>query len=892
MLATMNRDYSFTRYDRFLQQSSLCFDLSIVQIFSALTCGATVCCATSDIRKDPSALAAFMQQENVTVTYFTPTHFSLLMDVAAKNLTHCRDYRISYFAGERLPARVVERFYGLNIPATIYNTWSPSELVVQTAIAKITKDQSQQLTIPIGHPMANCRHYILDQWMQPLPEGFIGEICVGGGQVGAGYLNRPEVNAMSFVQDPFCSPEDRERGWKRLFRTGDKGKFLPDGQLEFHGRIAGDKQVKLRGLRIDLGEVEHSIYKEAATIKFPSLKDVYIVARSDNESSATDIDDRAIVAFLVVTQSLSREDKVQYVTDIHRSLSKYLNSYMLPAGYEFIDQLPLTIGRKVDRQNLLKRSLSLVNPSSTATETSASTEAMEEEQQRILSLVIQAFRETLKLPEDRSCTAYDNFFEIGGQSILFLRLQAKLKRNFKTIPPLAVLFKAPTPLLISRLIYDWSTNLTAAKCRQTQDRISRIDWVKEAFLPDDARYQFTPVKSISPKEVKSILVTGLESFVGVHVFAKLITTYSGATFHILGTDGAWETRRLLERLDQMRLLDSRLTDAIASSKFNFLQDSLMEPHFGLEYEAFKELGTSIQAIYHMGVHVSLLKSYAELKRANVNTVLDIIELASYGKTRTSINCLSTWSVPHLQSHQKTRLINGSVNSGPTSAANYEPSDDAELFYFKSRWVAEKLLTSAAERGFNISIFRASAISGNTRTALPPPQEDLVKQMIVEMVDSAQVPDFKTGANSKHFTPPFVVDFVPVDYVADSLVAISSSPSAQQIRLEKEVSVYHVCNRQSLLLRQLADLIPQIRPGSQKGSTLDIDAWLTCIKDRAHTEEQKLRAEAAKAICESGHVMFAIDTMNTAQALDLARGDGASIVACPPMDADFLRSLVG
>ncbi|KAK5100974.1 hypothetical protein LTS08_004580 [Lithohypha guttulata] len=898
MLATMNRDYSFTGHDRFLQQSSLCFDLSIVQIFSALTCGATVCCATSDIRKDPSALAAFMQQQNVTVTYFTPTHFSLLIDSAASTLTHCRDYRISYFAGERLPARVVDRFYALGTPATIYNTWSPSELVVQTAIAKVTREQAQQVSIPIGYPMANCRHYILDPWMNPLPQGFIGELCVGGGQVGAGYLNRHNANSLSFVQDPFCSQEDRRRGWSRLFRTGDKGRFLPDGQLEFHGRIAGDKQVKLRGFRVDLGEVEHSIYKEAAKIKFPSLKDVYIVARPSRDASETDIDDRAIIAFLVVTQSLSSEEKVQFVTDIHRNIAKYLNAYMLPAGYEFLDQMPLTIGRKVDRQNLLKRPLSLVNPNSTRLEVTTSTEAMEGQQQRILNLVIQAFRETLKFPAERSCTAYDNFFEIGGQSILFLRLQAKLKRSMKTIPPLSVLFKAPTPLLMSRLIYEWSTDLTAAKCRQTQDRISRVDWVKEAFLPDDVRYQCPPVDPIQPNEIRSILVTGLESFIGVHVLAKIITTYAGATFHILGTEEAWETRKLLERLDQMRLFDHRLNHAIGLSTIDFVQGSLMEPHFGLEYQAFKELGTSIQAIYHMGVQVSLLKSYAELKRANVNTVLDIIELASYGKTQTSLHCLSTWSVPHLQSHQKTKLIAGALDNRTIPAAKYEPSDDAELFYFKSRWVAEKLLTSAAERGFDVSIFRASAVSGNTKTAVPPPQEDLVKQMIVEMVDSAQVPDFKTGANSKHFTPPFVIDFVPVDYVADSLVAISSSPAVQRHQLnastggKNEVKVYHICNPQPLLLRQLAELIPQVRPGSQKGSTMDIDAWLTCIKDRAHSEEQKLRAEAAKAICESGHVMFAIDTADTLQALDRARQDGAKVVACPPMDAEFLKILVG
>lgn len=169
MLATMNHDYAFTASDRFLHQSSICFDLSIVQIFSALTCGATVCVATADTRKDPSALASFMLNSGVTVTYFTPTHFSLLIDSSTDVLQQCQNYRISYFAGERLPTRLVNRFYSLGTPATIYNTWSPSELVVQTAIAKVTGEQSEQVNIPIGFPMANCRHYILDTHLNPSP---------------------------------------------------------------------------------------------------------------------------------------------------------------------------------------------------------------------------------------------------------------------------------------------------------------------------------------------------------------------------------------------------------------------------------------------------------------------------------------------------------------------------------------------------------------------------------------------------------------------------------------------------------------------------------------------------------------------------------------------------
>lgn len=889
----MNSDYSFTSADRFLHQSSLCFDLSIVQIFSALTCGATVCVASSDTRKDPTALAAFMEQQNITVTYFTPTHFSLLIDTASAILTHCRDYRISYFAGERLPTRLVSRFYALGTPAIIHNTWSPSELVVQTTIAKITVDQSEQVNIPIGYPMANCRHYILDSQMNPLPQGFIGEICVGGAQVGAGYLNRPDTNTASFPQDPFCSLEDRERGWSRLFRTGDKGRFLPNGQLEFHGRIAGDKQIKLRGFRIDLGEVEHRIYTEAASIGFPRLTDVSLLARVA-EDSETDIDERKVVAFLVTAQPLNMKEKIAFVSDIHQRISKHLNAYMLPSGYEFLAQLPLTIGRKVDRQSLLKRPLNLVTPKLHSDLPSSSDDNIQEEQQRILRVVTQAFRETLKLPAERLITGYDNFFEIGGQSILFLRLQAKLKRSLKTTPPLSELFKVPTPLLMSQLIYEWSTNLTAAKCRQTQDRISRVDWVKEALLPDDVRYQVAPAATAGANDIKSILFTGLESFIGIHAFAELVLKYSGVEIHVLGVDSAWDMRKLLDSLDQMRLFDKRLNDALNLASVKFLQGSLMEPHFGLEHESFKDLGMSIQAIYHLGVHVSLLKSYAELKRANVNTILDLIELASYGTTQTAINSLSTWSVPHLQSHQKTKILSGALDIRATSAANYEPSDDAELFYFKSRWVAERLLTSAAARGFNVSIFRASAVSGNTNTAVPPPQEDLVKQMITEMVHTAHVPDFKTGVNSNNFTPPFCIDFVPVNYVASSIVALAGSSSVQSRRqadVSNRVTVYHICNPSPMPLSRLAENIPQIRPGSQKASMLDLDAWLKFINDRASDEEQKLRAAAAKAICESGHVMFALDGSDTLQDLDAARRDGLEVVDCPPVDAAFLRELV-
>ncbi|OQD63688.1 hypothetical protein PENPOL_c009G05163 [Penicillium polonicum] len=145
MLASLDEYLQFTPEDTFLQQSSLAFDLSIVQTFSALCAGAKLCIAEAQLRKDPTALADFMRDKWITVTYFTPTH-----------------YRIAMFGGERLPARLVKAFYDATVPGTVCNTWSPSELVVQTTIHKVEYPNESSINITIGSPLPNCRHYIVD----------------------------------------------------------------------------------------------------------------------------------------------------------------------------------------------------------------------------------------------------------------------------------------------------------------------------------------------------------------------------------------------------------------------------------------------------------------------------------------------------------------------------------------------------------------------------------------------------------------------------------------------------------------------------------------------------------------------------------------------------------
>ena len=442
MLSTLQHDYAFNPDDKFLHQSSICFDLSIVQIFSALTSGASVCVALPEVRKDPALLAKFMREKDISVTYFTPTQFALLLESSSEDLQKCSRYRVGYFAGETLPVRLANAFYDLKTPATLYNTWSPSELVVQTAIAKIEPPRDSTTSLPIGFPMANCHHYVLDTKMRPLPRCLVGEICVGGAQVGAGYLSRPEANKRAFVKDAFCSEEDAARGWTRFFRTGDKGRFRSDRQLEFHGRIAGDRQIKLRGFRIDLGEIEHRIHLESAHIDKRRLVDLCVVARSTHDGDGL-TDDRQLIAFLVFNQVLEDVEKHKLIASLHERLGKHLNQYMLPSGYQFLNSLPITIGGKVNRKVLHEMDLQLTYPS---TSFLGSTQTSEEDKDHLLEQVTNLFREVLRLPKDRHISPSDNFFELGGQSILLLRAHSKIKRTFKIAPPLKALFAAATQI--------------------------------------------------------------------------------------------------------------------------------------------------------------------------------------------------------------------------------------------------------------------------------------------------------------------------------------------------------------------------------------------------------------------------------------------------------------
>lgn len=878
MLATLNKDYAFSHEDNFLAHTTTSFDLSIVQIFGGLTAGATVSVASWETRKDPVALADFMMREGVSVTYFTPTQFALLMEFNGEALRKCCKYRVAYFAGERLPVRVAKAFYDLGTPATLYNTWSPSELVVQTSISKIDYPGEGVVSLPIGYPMDNCRHYLLDIKGNPVPAGQIGELVVGGVQVGAGYLNRPDVNARSFVEDPFASEDDRKRGWNRMFKTGDRGRFRPDGQLEFHGRIAGDKQIKLRGFRIDLGELEQVIFKESQSLKKAgALVDIAVVART------VDSDEQQLIAYLVPKASITNEaDKIAIVSHLHRKIKPHLNYYMLPNGYQFLAKLPVTLGGKVDRRNLLERRLQLLFPSSITTQPghTASGEPTEDLEGAILAL----FRTTL----GGEIELNDSFFERGGNSILLVRLQAKVKKQFKIAPPLPALIREPTAAAVCAY-------LRRVKGGDGTDKgglASVISWNVETNLPNTSQYiPRYGIPRTDRDELKSILLTGAESFVGIHLLAEILRTKRDATVHVLGSMEKLEPQVLIDLLQKLDLLQDSLTLDDINSRVKFVPGSLNKSNFGLSRSAFRELGQTVQSIYHLGGHVSLLKTYTSLKASNVTPIFDIIKLSGLGSHLSDINYLSTWSVAHLQTWSASKRTREDYATGEEDSSHFSPPTEDESGYFKTRWVAENLLTKAAQRGFPVTITRASGVTAAVRgPGVPDPGDEFIMRIVVGMIESGMVPQIGRADQ-----PSFAVDVVPVDWLASNLFALTSEKEALSRVASSEVCsaprIYHITNPLPLRLKDLPRIIAELRSEQIQPRLVSLDEWLDSMESAEGEDAagQVVRSTVLKQYLSTGGVMFSLDNRKTMDILDgLHPGVAAG---CPAVDAEFLRALL-
>ena len=335
-LIWMQQRYELTADDRVLQKTPMSFDVSVWEFFWPLITGARLIVARPEGHKDPAYLAELIRSAAITTVHFVPSMLQLFLE--EPGVAGCSSLRRVICSGEALPFELQQRFFERS-QAELHNLYGPTEAAVDVSYWACQR-RSTRRSVPIGRPVANTQLYILDRHQQPVPIGVAGELHIGGVQVGQGYLNRPELTAEKFIDDPFSHPEGTQAGTSaggRLYRTGDLARYLADGTIEYLGRLDG--QIKLRGLRIELGEIE------AVLQQHPAVREAVVLVKQATAG------DQRLVAYVVAAQP----DATFATAELRSFLSTKLPDYMLPSAFVVLPALPLSPSGKADRRALSQR---------------------------------------------------------------------------------------------------------------------------------------------------------------------------------------------------------------------------------------------------------------------------------------------------------------------------------------------------------------------------------------------------------------------------------------------------------------------------------------------------------------------------------------------------------
>ena len=394
-----------------LQKTPISFDASIWELYLPLMGGARLVVARPGGHRDPAYLVQAVVEHRITELQLVPALVELV--VAEPGLARCTSLERLFVGGEVLRRSLVDRLRA-RLPIDVVNLYGPTECAVQTVVWTAEPVSSASME-PIGRPIHNVRTYVLDRGLEPVPVGVTGELYLGGAAVGLGYVGRPELTAAQFIPDPFASAPGG-----RLYATGDLCRYRPDGVLEYLGRRDG--QVKLRGFRVETGEVE------AVLRQHPVVRDAVVLAREDTPG------DQRLVAYVVPVDA----DQPPGVAALRAFVKERLPEYMVPSALVVMDALPLTPNGKVDRKALPAPELPA------AREHVAPRGPVEE-------AVSAIFAEVLKLDSDRT-GAHDGFFELGGHSLLATQAVARIRATFGVELPLRALFEAPSPAELAERI--------------------------------------------------------------------------------------------------------------------------------------------------------------------------------------------------------------------------------------------------------------------------------------------------------------------------------------------------------------------------------------------------------------------------------------------------------
>ncbi len=725
---TLNPAYvSLDATDRIAAIANPTFDASLFEIWGALCNGGTIVLLPKQAIIDPHTFRHSLDAQRVTSMFVTAALFNQTVHVCPDAF---RGLRHLLVGGEALNPRTLREVLRAGPPRRLLNGYGPTECTTFALCHEINMADLNADSVPIGKPIDNTQVFVLDDLKRPLSAGQVGEIYIGGDGVARGYWNRPDLNAERFVSvDGLVDGQS-----VRLYKTGDLGSWRADGVLKFHGR--NDNQVKIRGHRIELEEVE------LALLASNLLQAAVVTVQK------TELGDNYLMAFVVPEQAPSSEQRSAAHPDVERlgaQLADYMQgrlpSYMRPR-IKIVTDLPLNANGKVDRRALV-RQIDVESNANSQTRIDSDEPVPSASTQTILASLWRRALDVEKVGED------DDFFALGGDSLQAAGLVFHVSKRFNYPLPVQALYDHPTPAKMA-LYVDARHQLNGGSMTAGEIRLLLDD----AHLPNDIQPLQGEVSSWRSAGCGFVFVTGATGFLGAFMLRDLLRMPEVQQIACLvraKSDGAAMVR-IRENMTKYGVWDETFFDRLLP-----LAGDLAEEDFGLGRERFDALSRQSNVIFHLGAHVNYIQPYGAHRLANVTGTINVLRFATTGK-------------PKPLHYSSTIAAFGPTGLLEPTAVVYEDDDMAKYLtglkfdsgYSQSQWVAEQIVWEAARRGIPLAVYRPGFIMGDSRTGAGNPN-DFVARLVKGCIALGCAPILDRQSKQ----------FVPVDYVSEALLRIAS-----------------------------------------------------------------------------------------------------------------------
>lgn len=771
---------------RFTMLSGIAHDPIQRDMFTPLFLGASLYVPTADDIGTPGRLAEWMDDNEVTVTHLTPAMGQLLSAQAVRQIPSLKN---AFFVGDVLTKRDCTRLQSLAKNVCIINMYGTTETqraVSYFAIPSVNEDQTflstQKDLMPAGQGMIDVQLLVVNRTDRNVPcaVGEMGEIYVRSGGLAEGYLD-PAATAEKFVTNWFTEGVEREdtlvktnpeaaKYWfgvrDRMYRSGDLGRYLPDGRVECTGRA--DDQIKIRGFRIELGEIDthlsrHPLVRENVTlvrrdkdeekvlVSYFVPNDVPEVANLASASEGDAPEDDEVDLKQEMIRGVRRYRRL--IRDIREHLKKKLPSYAVPAVYFPLRKLPLNPNGKID-----KPALPFPDTALAAAPSKSSSSKLTPTQQRIHDIWMSL------LPSPPSSIGIDeNFFDLGGHSILATRLIFEIRKAFVVDAPLGLVFEKPTIEALAAAVDDLSNAGLDAHEPDAKEKAAEVNYADDvATLSKELPAKYEPLPADFAAKKHTVFLTGATGYLGAFILGDLLSRNAAKVICLVRAKTAEDgIARLRDSGEGRGIWDEKW---VAEGRVEAVVGDLGEEKFGLDQATFDRVASEADAVLHNGAVVHWVYPYAKMRAANVLSTLTCLQLCNQTKPKL-FSFISSTAV--LDNENFVRKSDELLQAGKAGIPESDDLEDArtglDAGYGQSKWVAEKLIMEAAKRGLSGWIIRPSYILGHTKTAVTN-TDDFIWRMVKGCLQLGLIPDINNTLN-----------MCPVDHVA--LLASISTQSA-------------------------------------------------------------------------------------------------------------------